>query len=159
VNEETPPIYRSLMKAIERARWRRGWPLWKLEEEAMLSDGHVSKLQRNSGRDVGRHATWKTIQQLIGALYPNGAEVALKPCKPDFIATASFPTHQTKLLRAYLVHQLAVIAPLGGHARAAALTPAQRQAISRKGAMKRWAHKRRFVPRTTNGRGRDGNAT
>jgi hypothetical protein len=148
-----------MMRAIERARWRRGWPVWKLEQEALLSEGHVSKLQRSRGRDVGRRATWQIVQQLIGALYPNGAEVELKPCKPDFVAAASFPTHQQKLLRAYLTHTLAVIAPLGGFARAAALSPEQRRAIARKGAQARWAHKRRLRPRATNGGDRNGNAT
>jgi len=135
------PLYRALLQALDLARERRGWPIWRLEERAGLSEAHLSKLLRED-----RLGTWSTIQFIADALYPDGCDIKLVPRKPLAFVPATISEHQWKILRAYNRHLLAEIAPAGGRARAASLTRAQRQAIGRSGAKARWAHKRRLNP-------------
>jgi len=136
------PIYRSLIQALNQRRERLGWPIWRLEERAGLSEAHISKLLRED-----RLGTWATLQFIIDALYPDGCRLKFEPLKPTKITPATISEHQLKILYAYNRHQLATIASVGGFARAAKLTPARRRAIGKMGAKARWAHKRRLQPR------------
>lgn len=138
------PLYRSLMQELDKQRERCGWPIWRLEERAGLSEAHLSKLLRED-----RLGTWSTIQFIVNALYPGGCRLKLVPLKPrrPLYSPASIPPHQLKILYAYNRHLLATICSAGGLARAAKLTPARRRAIGKLAAEARWAHKRRLQPR------------
>jgi transcriptional regulator with XRE-family HTH domain len=145
------PSYRSLIAELDRQRERRGWPIWRLEERAGLSEAHLSKLLRGE-----RIATWSTLEFLIAAMFPTGCRLKLEPLKPVRIAPAIIPEHQMKILRAYNRHLLATIASSGGHARAESLTRERRQQIGRIAAQARWGHKRKLAPRAANGSSHNG---
>ena len=140
------PTYRSLIRELDRQRERRGWPIWKLEERAGLSEAHISKLLREE-----RLATWQTIEFLIAALFPEGCRIKLEPLKPTKLSPASIPEHQLKILTAYSRHLLATIASSGGIARAEKLTRKRRREIGQLGAQARWGHKRKLAPHAANG--------
>jgi hypothetical protein len=148
------PTYKSLIAELERQRERRGWPIWKLEQVAGLSEAHISKLTRGE-----RIATWPTIEFLIAAMFPTGCRIKLEPLKPIRIAPATIPEHQLKILRAYQRHMLATMASSGGFARAEKLPRARRQEIGRLGAQARWGHKRKLAPRAANGSSHNGKHT
>jgi hypothetical protein len=114
-----------------------------------LSEAHLSKLLHEE-----RLGTWQTLEFIIAALFPGGCRVRLEPLKPTKITPASIPEHQLKILRAYQRHVLATLASSGGHARAAALTRAERQAIGRHAMQVRWRRKRKLAPRTPQADGR-----
>jgi hypothetical protein len=147
------PTYRSLLEELNRQRERRGWPIWRLEERAGLSEAHVSKILREA-----RLATWSTIELMIDALFPGGCRIKLQPLKPrrPLYSPASIPPHQLKILYAYNRHLLATIASSGGHARAEKLTRARRQEIGRIAAQARWGHKRKLAPHAANGSSHNG---
>jgi hypothetical protein len=146
------PTYRSLIAEVERQRERRGWPIWKLEQVAGLSEAHISKLLRGE-----RLGTWQTLEFLIAAMFPKGHRIRIEPLKPMKIAPASIPEHHHKILTAYNRHLLATVASSGGHARAEKLTRKRRQEIGKLGAQARWGHKRKLAPHTANGNRVNGN--
>jgi hypothetical protein len=148
------PTYRSLIRELDRQRERRGWPIWKLEERAGLSESHLTKLLGEV-----RLGTWSTLELIIDALYPEGCRIKFAPLKPTKISAATIPEHQLKILRAYQRHWLAQIAPAGGYARAEKLTRARRQEIGKLGAQARWRHKRKLAPRAATGSNHNGQHT
>jgi transcriptional regulator with XRE-family HTH domain len=137
------PLYQALLETLDRQRERRGWPMWRLEERAGLSEAHLSKLLRGE-----RLGTWATIQFIADALFPGGVKIKLVAARPERepFAPASMSPQQLKILRAYNRHLLAEIAPMGGRARAKKLTPERRREIGRIAAAARWKAKRRLRP-------------
>lgn len=135
------PLYRALLTTLDRQRERRGWPMWRLEERAGLSEAHLSKLLRGE-----RLGTWATLQFIVDALYPGGVVLKLSPAQPQkpLFSPASMSPQQVKILYAYNRHILAQIAPMGGRARAQKLSPERRREIGRIAAAARWKGKRRL---------------
>src|SRR6476620_8870690 len=64
-------FYRAFMQAIERRRAALGWPMWKLEEQAKLSEGYYSKMLHADSAE-GRQASWQVLQKVANALWPDG---------------------------------------------------------------------------------------
>jgi hypothetical protein len=111
-----------------------------LEQEALLSEGHVAKISRDDGHRNARRASWETLEAIARAFYPEGCSIRLIPHKPGPVAAMAVNGgHRLKILRAYERQKLAQIAPSGDHARMEKLTPAQRQELGRRAAEVRWA--------------------
>jgi hypothetical protein len=136
--DRATPAYRALILEIERRRQFLGWTCWQLEDAAGLNDGHYSHLLQVD-RPSGRQGTWKMVQLLIEAMYPEGFDLILKPKAGE---TLTAERHALKVKFAAADHDrksrralMRALGKRGGQARAAkycAMSAAERRAIVEK---------------------------
>ena len=67
-------IYRGIMLECERRRQSLGLAMWKVDELAGTQDGYYAKAVHADAAS-GRQAQWKTLEWIIGALFPEGFDV------------------------------------------------------------------------------------
>ena len=72
------PFYRSIMLEFERQRLARGLSMQEVCDRSGLADYYFSKALYAS-TPSGRQAKWETLQDLLDALFPEGADVVIRP--------------------------------------------------------------------------------
>jgi hypothetical protein len=91
--EKAFPIYRAITLECERRRQQLGWPMWQVDEAAGLNDGHYAKCL-HADRSSGRQASWKILNLIVTALFPEGFDLAMSH-KPGGNLTAE--DHRMKI--------------------------------------------------------------
>lgn len=139
-------LYGVLMEAIEYRRATLGWPMWKVEEQAGLSEGYYSKILHAQSLE-GRRASVETLEKVLDALF-EGAYIArfARPRVDPMLATARLKNINANL-RTYLRNHMIMIAPMGARALNASMTPEQRRARARHASRVRWErYRQQSVP-------------
>lgn len=72
------PFYRAIVLEMERQRLARGLSMQEVCDRAGVADYYWSKALHAS-TPTGRQAKWETLQDLLDALFPEGADVLIKP--------------------------------------------------------------------------------
>jgi transcriptional regulator with XRE-family HTH domain len=103
------PFYRAIMLEMERQRLARGLSMQETCDRAGVADYYWSKALHAS-TPTGRQAKWETLQDLLDALFPEGADVIIKPkvgmrlsaadlrCKIKFAAALTDSKSQRELM-------------------------------------------------------------
>jgi hypothetical protein len=137
-------IYRGIMLECERRRQSLGLAMWKVDELAGTQDGYYAKAVHADAAS-GRQAQWKTLQDIIDALFPSGVDVVIRPGSDSMHTAVSF---QNKLRHVQAVHnpktQRELMADISALAAAGRLNIPmwRRRQIAKKAARTRWNRKK-----------------
>jgi hypothetical protein len=142
------PFFRTFMMAIERRRVTLGWPMWRLEEAAGLSEGYYSKMLHADSAE-GRQATWPVLQKVADALWPDGrCTVKVSVQGPDSMLPGAAIKQTNAAFRTYLRGYFIAMGQRGARARNAKLTAAERSEAARRANLAR-QRKRREAAKPT----------
>lgn len=133
-------IYRALIAEVERRRIEQGWTCLELDAAAGLHSGYWAKCCHPDAPS-GRQIRWEMLEFVMGALFPDGYDLAVKARKGPLLSAARMRFYikaaapiGSRTLRDHL-HELA---SKGGKARKAKTTVAHRRRVARKAAKARW---------------------
>ena len=70
--------YRAFAAQLQDRIRRLGLPMWRCDDLSGLQDGYTAKLL-HPDTPSGRQATWATLDLLMGALFPDGYSIVIKP--------------------------------------------------------------------------------
>jgi transcriptional regulator with XRE-family HTH domain len=141
IERNIAPFYMAVMLEIERRRLQLGVSMQEVCDRSGVADYYYSKALHAS-TPSGRQAQWRTIQDIVDALYPEGYDVEIRPkvglrldaeqlrCKIKFVALSRAPTDR-KLQRA-LMSELGRKGGIARRERFKSMTPAQRLQIAKK---------------------------
>jgi hypothetical protein len=139
VDRNITPVYMAFMLELERQRLVRGLSMAELTDHAGIADGLYGKSLYASSPS-GRQSNWRTLQDLVDALFPAGFDLIVKPktglrldpsqlrCKIKSAAALTDRKTQREWMRE--------LGRLGGVARREKfknLTPEERKAIAERG--------------------------
>lgn len=137
-------IYRALVAEIERRRVQAGWTMLELDAAAGLQSGYWAKCV-HVDKPSGRQARWDMLEFVMGALFPDGYDLALRPHKGPLLTQFSMRYHirnaappNTPTFRERMSEAGRKSAP----ARMEKMTPEQRKRVARKAAKARWRRQR-----------------
>jgi hypothetical protein len=138
IDRNITPIYMAFMLELERQRLVRGLSMQEVTDHAGIADGLYGK-SLYASTPSGRQSNWRTLQDLVDALYPTGFDIIVKPksglrldpsqlrCKIKSATATVNPKSQRELMRE--------LGSKGGIARREkykTMPQAQRLAIARK---------------------------
>lgn len=78
IPERATPVYRALLYQIERRRQQVGLSMDAMSDEAGFADRYYSKAL-HADTPSGRQVQWKTVQEMLDALYPGGFDLKIIP--------------------------------------------------------------------------------
>lgn len=135
-----PSIYRAVVAEIERRRVEVGWTCLELDNAAGLSSGYWAKCV-HPDEPSGRRIRWEMLEFVIGALYADGYDLAVKPKSGALLNQFSMKYHirnaappGTPTYRA----RMSEAGKKSAAARMEKLTPEQRSEVARTAARARW---------------------
>jgi hypothetical protein len=141
-------FYCALMAAVEHRRAALGWPMWRVDEEAGISEGYYSKMLHADSAE-GRRATWEILQKVANALWPEGrCTVRLLAQDPDSMLPGAAIKATNRAFQTYLRSYFISLGRLGAKARNAKLTPEQRSEAARRANFSRQRKRRAAAPPT-----------
>jgi hypothetical protein len=138
IERNIQPFYMAVMHELELRRISLNISMDEISDRAGVADRFFSKALHAS-TPSGRQAQWRTLQDIVDALFPEGYDVIIKPkagmrldpaqlrCKIKFAAAAANPKNHRELM--------SEIGKAGAKARIAkyaAMTPAERKRIYKK---------------------------
>lgn len=160
-------IYESLMWEIRKHLHDLGMTMRQCDNVSGLQDGYVAKMM-HPNTDSGRQAHWRTVQELIDALYPGGVRITIRPIaamaqikqsinrklanETDVLSGLSMADGMAKkghLGRMQLRDLASMAGRKGNESRNRKLTPRQRQILARKAIRARWRKVRRKAAEIT----------
>jgi hypothetical protein len=71
-------VYMAFMLELERQRLARGLSMAEITDHAGIADGLYGK-SLYASTPSGRQSNWRTLQDLVDALYPMGFDIIVKP--------------------------------------------------------------------------------
>ena len=138
IERNITPVYMAFMLELERQRLARGLSMAEITDHAGIADGLYGK-SLYASTPSGRQSNWRTLQDLVDALYPTGFDIIVKPksglrldpsqlrCKIKSAAATLNPKSQRELMTE--------LGKLGGEARRAkyaTMSKAERERIAKK---------------------------
>jgi hypothetical protein len=119
--------------------------MWKVEEQAGLSEGYYSKMLHASSAE-GRRASVDTLEKVCDALFQGAYILRFSKARSDALLATARLKKVNANLRTYLRHHMITIAPLGARALNDSLSPEERRARARHASRVRWErHKAQSV--------------
>lgn len=110
IERNISPFYMAVMLEIERRRLQLGLSMQEVCDRSGLADYYYSK-SLHASTPSGRQAQWRTLQDLVDALFSEGYDVEIRPkvgmrldakqlrCKIKFAAASVNPKLQRELMR------------------------------------------------------------
>jgi len=147
IERNIQPFYMAIMLELERRRLQLGLSMQEVCDRSGVADYYYSKALHAS-TPSGREARWSTLQDILDALFPAGADVVIKPkvgmrldakqlrCKIKFAAALTDSKSQRALM--------SELGKRGAKARIEKyrlLNPAERKAIAEKARKTRRANR------------------
>ena len=139
IERNIAPFYMAVMLELERRRLHLGISMQEVCDRSGVADYFYSKALHAS-TPSGRQAQWRTIQDIVDALFPEGYDVVIKPkvgmrldpsqlrCKIKFAAAAA----ANPKLQRELMSEIGKAGAKARIAKYAAMTPAERKRIYKK---------------------------
>jgi hypothetical protein len=78
IERNITPVYMAFMLELERQRLARGLSMAEITDHAGIADGLYGK-SLYASTPSGRQSNWRTLQDLVDALYPTGFDIIVKP--------------------------------------------------------------------------------